>query len=134
LVKKASDLITLGVDLVIDTKDLVKETCGLVTLDVDLVNQTPNKNYSIKNGMQSNLNTYFVNDRTMCYYAHDIVIAGSKYLVSMVNSYRTHHQQSLFNKLSFREHSVVSIRDCIATFLLLNSNIINNWETDIVQL
>jgi hypothetical protein len=71
----------------------------LVTLDVDLVNQTTNKNYSIKNSMQSNLNTYFVNDRTMGYYAHDIVDSGSKYLVSMVNSYHTHHQQLLFNKL-----------------------------------
>jgi GTP:adenosylcobinamide-phosphate guanylyltransferase len=67
LVKKANNLVTLGVDLVIDTNNLVKETSDLVTLDADLVNQTTNKINFIINSMQSNLNTYFVNDRTMCY-------------------------------------------------------------------
>jgi hypothetical protein len=35
---------------------------------------------------------------------------------------------------SVNKHSVVSILDCVTTFLLRNKNIINNWETDFSKL
>lgn len=55
--------------------------------------------YSLTNSIQSDLNTYLVNDRTMYYYAHDTVDSGTKYMVSILCEDLCLQQQLLFNKL-----------------------------------